>query len=253
MNVFLLGSLAVRGEAERSARRRTEEQLVALFAADGMTLDRSAISTETPPSGRALERDTALEQRAAALLLGGTVTVSDQGGGIYAYGGGSGTVLFRSNGSFDADLGAAGTLTADDIASFCRKFSYGEPVFQVDEDGGGTASAIQQFDGLPVFNSTVTFTLQAGLATRVSGTLLPESGAVSTADQEPLSAAAALTAFQQMRRESGAVVSAVTDLYPCYELQSSTAVSMSLAPAWCVITDTAKYYVNCLTGTVSQG
>ncbi|MDO4315744.1 MAG: hypothetical protein Q4C45_08195 [Oscillospiraceae bacterium] len=253
MNVFLLGSLAVRDQAELASRRRTEEQLIALFAADGMTLDRGAISAETPPAGRTLERDSALEQRAAAFLLGSEVSASDQGGGIYAYSGAAGTALFRSNGSFDADLGAGGTLDADDIAAFCRKFSYGEPVFQVDEDGSGTAVAIQRFGDLPVFNSIVVFTFQSGRLAKVSGTLLPESSAVSPADREPLSAAAALTAFQKMRRESGAVVSAVTDLYPCYELQSSTAVSMSLVPAWCVVTDTAKYYVNCITGTVSFG
>lgn len=253
MNVFLLGSLAMRGQAEHAARRQTEEQLIALFAADGMTLDRGAISQETPPAGRTLERDASLEQRAAAFLLGSEVDSADQGGGIYAYSGSGGTVLFRSNGSFDADLGADGTLDTDGISSFCRKFSYGEPIFQLDEDGSGTATAIQRFSGLPVFNSTVTFTIRSGRLTKASGTLLPESGGTAAADQEPLSAAAALTAFQKMRRESGAVVSAVTDLYPCYELQSSTAVSMSLVPAWCVVTDTAKYYVNCITGTVSFG
>lgn len=104
-----------------------------------------------------------------------------------------------------------------------------------------------------MFNCAVTFTLQAGRLTRVSGTLLPETGTAAVTDREPLSAAAALTAFQKMRRESGAVVSAVTEVYACYELQSSTAVSMSLAPAWCVVTDTAKYYVNCITGAVSIG
>lgn len=252
VNVFLLGSLAMRGQAERSTRRQTEDQLVALFAADGITLDRGAISAEAPPTGRTLERDAALEQRAAAFLLESEVSASDQGGGIYAYRGSSGTALFRSNGSFDADLGASGTLTADDISAFCRKFSYSDPVFQVDETGSGTASAAQNCGSLPVFNCSVTFTFQEGLLTKVSGTLLPENGTAASPDREPLSAAAALTAFQKMRRESGAVVSAVTDLYPCYELQSSTAVSMSLVPAWCVVTDTAKYYVNCITGAVSS-
>ena len=32
-----------------------------------------------------------------------------------------------------------------------------------------------------------------------------------------------------------------------------TFTAMVLAPAWCVVTDTAKYYVNCFTGAVSQG
>lgn len=251
VNAFLLASLASRQQAQRASRRQAEEQLVALFAADGMTLNPDAISSEAPPIGRTLERDTTLEQRAAAFLLGDGVDAADQGGGIYAYNSSSGTALFRSNGSFDADLSAGSSLGADDISTFCRKFSYSAPVFQVDEDGSGTASAIQQHGELPVFNCSITFTFQAGQLTRVSGTLLPETGSASTTEQEPLSAAAALTAFQKMRRESGAVVSAITEVYPCYELQSSTAISMSLVPAWCIVTDTAKYYVNCIAGTVS--
>lgn len=68
----------------------------------------------------------------------------------------------------------------------------------------------------------------------------------------PLSALDALNAFLGTV-QSGAVVTAVTDLYLCYELQSTTATPMALVPAWCVSTDTADYYVNCYTGAVSSG
>ena len=47
------------------------------------------------------------------------------------------------------------------------------------------------------------------------------------------------------------MVTAVTDLYLCYELQSTTATPMALVPAWCIVTDTSNYYVNCYTGSVS--
>ena len=67
-----------------------------------------------------------------------------------------------------------------------------------------------------------------------------------------LSALDALNAFLGTV-QSGAVVTAVTDLYLCYELQSTTAPPMALVPAWCVSTDTADYYVNCYTGAVSSG
>ena len=33
----------------------------------------------------------------------------------------------------------------------------------------------------------------------------------------------------------------------------SIATPMALVPAWCIVTDTASYYVNCYTGTVSAG
>ena len=55
-----------------------------------------------------------------------------------------------------------------------------------------------------------------------------------------------------MRRETGAVASSIAEMSLCYELQSSTAAPMSLTPAWRIVTDTVSYYVNCVTGAVSQ-
>ena len=46
LNGFLLFSLAQRRVSEQRAFRRTAEQMVALFAGDGMTLDPGAISRD---------------------------------------------------------------------------------------------------------------------------------------------------------------------------------------------------------------
>ena len=93
------------------------------------------------------------------------------------------------------------------------------------------------------------FTLENGVLKRAIGTHLPNSAA-TTVGQEPLSALSALSAFLNTIRE-GAVGTAVTHLYLCYELQSTTTALMTLSPAWCVTTDTASYYVNCMTGVVT--
>lgn len=249
VNVFLLGSLAMRKTAEYDARRQTSEQLVKLFAADEIALDPGIISTEVPPAGRSLTRDTAYEQQAAAFLLGSGMSSSDRGGGIYTYSSPVGEARFLSSSSFDV----AGTLASENAVDlcreFCRKFSYSEPVFELDETGNGRATATQYSGDLPVFNCTVTFTFREGALIAVSGTLLPESGTELASDREPLSAAAALTTFQE---ETFAVISAVTDLYLCYELQNPSPSSVTLTPSWCIVTDTAKYYVNCDTGTVTS-
>ena len=52
------------------ARRTQQQELVALFAADGMTLDPALIPTDTAVSTYALTRDEAAERKAAAFLLG---------------------------------------------------------------------------------------------------------------------------------------------------------------------------------------
>ena len=123
------------------ARRTQQQELVALFAADGMTLDPALIPADTELSAYTLLRDETLEKNAAAFWL---VTISErtsQGGGIYTYSGSHGAAVFRDTGSFDI----AGTLSVGDAASlcrdFCKKFSYTEPAFTLDETGSGTATA----------------------------------------------------------------------------------------------------------------
>lgn len=250
VNVFLLGSLAYRDSAAQSAQDRALQQLTALFAADGIELDPAVVSSRTPPAGHTLTRDTALERSAAAQLLGSGLVYTERWG-VYSYTGNNGTVLFRDNGSFDA----AGTLAPSDGAafceSFCKKFHYEILSSQLDGEGSGAILAARKYDRLPVYNCTVTFTLDRGAVTSASGTLLPD---VSTelSGEEPLSAQGALIAFQSMRRETGAVASSIEEVSLCYELQSSIAAPMSLTPAWCIVTNTLRYYVNCHTGAVSQ-
>nr|WP_325232626.1 hypothetical protein [uncultured Oscillibacter sp.] len=251
LNAFLLFSLAQRRASERDAFRRTAEQLSALFQEDGMTLEPGAISQALPPDGVSLTRDTALEEQAAAFLLGDGPASSDQGGGIFHYAGAAGEALFRSSGGFEA----AGTLAEGNVEDvcrdFCRAFSYDVPDIRLDEEGSGVFTAQGVYNKLPVFNCTVTFTVEQGVLTAVSGTLLPKTG-TAVSGEAPLSAAGALLAFQQMRRESAAVASTVTDARLCYELQTA-GTAMSLAPAWQIVTDTEDYYVNCLTGAVTAG
>lgn len=250
VNVFLLGALAERRTIARAAHTRAAEETSALFAADGIALDPEIIPMDTPPAVRTYARSAEADRQAAALLLGRGVQYYDQGGGVVSCTGPNGAALFREGGSFEA----AGTLGEDGLEtcrSFCRTFRYAEPSGVLDEDGSGVLTALRVTDGLPVLNCQVTFSLQKGVLTSVSGTFLPEAYG-ETQGEEPLSALAALTAFQLQRRETGAVASSVTGISLCYELQSTAAAPMTLMPAWQVSTDTVRYAVNCITGAVRQ-
>ena len=248
----MLTALAIRGNEERVARRTQQQELVALFAADGMTLDPALIPTDTAVSTYALTRDETAERKAAAFLLGDNLERTTQGGGIYTYTSQQGAAAFRDTGSFDA----AGSLSQENAESFCRDFckafSYDTPIFTLDETGSGTATAVRLWNGTPVFNAAVTFTIDQGRVLSASGALLPETGAETSSGQKPLSAFAALTAFQQMRHASSSVVSSITEVSLCYELQSTTAAPMALVPSWRIVTDTATFYVNCISGTVRR-
>ena len=254
LNAFLLVALGIRGTEERTARRTQQQELVSLFAADGMTLDPALIPAETELSAYTLLRDEELEKNAAAFWLGTISERTSQGGGIYTYSGSHGAAVFRDTGSFDI----AGTLSSEDAEAlcrdFCKKFSYTEPVFTLDEtgSGSGTATALRQWNGTSVSNCAVLFTLNNGVITAISGSLLPDSGTAVEEEQPLLSAFAALTAFQQMRHESSSVVSTITEINLCYELQSTTASPMTLVPSWHIVTDTASFYVNCSSGAVRR-
>lgn len=251
VNVFLLASLLARQNSAFHSRRQTEVQLTELFAADGMTLEKKAFSKKTPPASLALTRSSEQEREVAAHFLGNSLIQEDQGGGTCTYTSDSGVARFRSNGSFEI----AGTLSSGDVEAvcraFCKGFSYDSLEFDLNDSGTGTATATAVCNDLPVFNCEVTFTVNQGELLTVSGTLLPRNNTPAASEISPLSSTAALTIFQNVRRETGAVVSAVTELTLCYELQSSSA--LTLVPSWCIATDTMNYYINCMTGTVTSG
>lgn len=102
LNAFLLAALSIRGSGARTARRTQQQELVALFAADGMELDPALIPEDTAVSVYTLTRDEALEKKVAAYLLGETPEGASQGGGIYTYSTARGAAIFRDIGSFDA-------------------------------------------------------------------------------------------------------------------------------------------------------
>ena len=251
VNGFLLGSLVMRQTAEYSAQRRTEQHLIELFEADGILLNEDAISHGTPPSPRMLTADARRQTESAAFFLGNNLLEDDQGGTL-SLTGSSGIARFRSGGSFEIE----GKLASEDAEklceSFCKTFSFDPPVFELDETGSGSGFAVFRHEGLPVYNCTLTFTLKNGTLNRVNGTLLSGESTAFSPEREPLSGIAALTAFQKTRRESGAVVSSVSELYLCYELSASSGGSI-LEPSWCVVTDTSKYYVNASSGAVTSG
>lgn len=251
VNVSLLASLLYRKSEESAVLRRTEAELVELFAASGITLEHDAISWETPPASLSMTRSETLEQEAAGFLLGEGLRTSSQGG-VNTYSTSLGTVEFRSNGSFEA----SGLLAAEDAeafcSKFCREFSYTGLSFQPGENGQHTGTALLTHEKKPVYNCPITFTIQDDQLVSVSGTLLGGEG-TSTGETELLSAAAALTTFQQMRLQEGTVGSSILETYLCYELQSTSSAPMTLSSAWCVVTDISSYYVNCTTGAVTSG
>lgn len=243
----------MRSTEEHSSHRQAAQELAALFAKVPITLNADAIPAGRPPEGRLLTQDASLNLELARTLLGKELQSSGLGGGTLLYTGvDGGTVQFRTNGAFDAVGPFQNDLDPDAFCrAFCRAFDFEALTFSAD---GTSASARQTYDGYPVSGASVTFSIQDSRVISVSGTCLPDSytDVYTPADgTQPITALTALTTFLDARRQIGAVVSAVTDVRSCYELQSSSSSPMTLVPAWCITTDIGEFYVNALTCSVT--
>lgn len=251
VNVSLMSSLFYRQAEKHTMMQRTEDELISLFSAYDITLSPGTISWKTPPGEISMSRSAELEQELAAFLLGSDFRSAAQGG-INIYSSASASLQTRTNGEFDAVFYHAPEDTGAFCKELCALLSCSAPTFSLDEQGNGSASAVCQYENQPVYNAAVTFTLENGLITAVSGMLLPADG-ISRTTGEELSCPAALTAFLDMLLEEGTVGSSILNTYVCYELQRTPASAISLNSVWCIETDVSNYYVNSMTGTITVG
>lgn len=250
LNLFLAGYLSVQHLQAKSAHNRIAQELSQLFAGDSIALNADVVPFDSAPLPRIPVRNTEEDRLLAAFFLGNNLNAIDEGGGIYTCRSSAGEALFRYNGSFDIRLLSSAEDAETLIQRFCETYGYHDLTWNLNIQGeSGTVSAVQYVDGYPVVDAVATFHVEKNRLTSVSGIHLPQS--TTTSEGDAITAATALTIFLQERRSSGAVVSAVSDVYPCYRLQTTTVSPMSLSPAWCIDTNTGKYYVNSSTGTVT--
>ncbi len=248
LNAFLLGSMAVQRLQADSAQARLAQELSRLFASDGILLNAADVPTVPSPVTKTPVRSTDEDRLLAVFFLGDALNTQDEGGGIYTCRSSRGEAIFRSNGSFEVRLLADQQDAATLIQRFCQEFNYQALEWSLSQNNG-TVSALQYVDNCPVIDASAVFRVEDGRLLSVSGIHLPQASTVS--DETPLNAVTALTIFLQERRRSGVVISSVSEVYPCYRLQTTTASPMTLSPAWCIITNTGKCYVNSSTGAVT--
>ena len=253
VNVFLLFHLSGQLRVERSARRRTQERLTALFASDGVSLSPKAFSREALPEAVSLSWDGRLETEVAALFLGRAYRFEEEAG-LRRYRSGNAVAEFHSGGVFTVTgLAIPGE---EKIQTFCQTYAYDRA-----DDSGTAAEAVgaekevsvtARYGEYPVFNCRVSFRFtDGGILREVSGTLLSRNTSPLTETTEALSASGALSLFQSTHRKNRVAVSAISGLSVCYWLDDGDSGEMELLPAWRVETDTVAYYINCFTGGIS--
>lgn len=243
LNLFLLLSLGLRLSAAHAAKASLQQELRSRFLSEGVTLPEQ-IPSGPAPAACQTERSSDEEDAIAAFTLGDG-SISSESGSIRLYTAPKGQASFRSGGSFEISLPLPDGDPEDWMRSFCKTFGYQE----LHTTASG-AQALQYCDGVPVANAAVRFTVQED-SLRVHGIHL-SSARPSQGEQSELDAPTALMRFLEFRRESGAVISAVSRIQPAYLLESTSSSPMSLLPVWRITAENRDYCVSALTGAVTQ-
>ena len=250
LNVFLLLLLGYQELLGLHAEQEALAELKTLFASEELTLSlEPSVSVEslTPLT---LTRKMDSEASIAAFLLGETVAMRSEGGGICSYSSEIGTVQFRSGGGFDTvhfsrQVGDANAY----VQQFCDKFGYEE----IDGEligGSGSVTATQYVARVPILGCGITMTFDNGCLISVSGAHI-DLGDADTERDEPLSGVSVLARFFDYRNREGIVCREVNGLQCVYQLQSASNLTR-LSPVWILETDSYVYLVDGFTGKVTR-
>ena len=242
LNAFLGLYLLRQRVPERAAAYRAQRNLLELYAADGVSLPPEIVPRGGPPPVIQLSLDGETLDRAAAFFLGPDWEFVQQGS-VRQYRAPDGAeIRFHADGSFTA----TGLSVPGDPETLCRDFARNWSYAPPDSIDDGEALMTARYGSLSVFNCGVSFCFDGNILQEAFGILLPQAG--TPADTPELSAWGALGIFQAKRRENRVVSAEIRRVSLRYALQSADGESLTLVPAWLIETDTASYYVNCVTG-----
>lgn len=257
VNGFLLVLVGTRREEALRYERRALKQTVQVLRRGGVEVDLDAVADGAGLTPMAVERDLAREAALAQVLLNQAVQGNNRGGGLYLYRGTLGEVSIRAGGELSAEFvrddcwrtdhpeqHAAGLLSRLEVAA--------EQLGISARDGETAVRFRQSWNGSAVFSCEIELVYRDGYLDRLSGTLLMAEAGEAEAGQA-MALPTALMRFSEEIAATGDVCSAIRSMEAGYR---GSAQSLSggtrLTPVWLVSTDTANYYLDCITGTLAR-
>lgn len=260
VNGFLLVLVGARKEESARYERLALEQTVQVLKNSGVQVDPNALDSADGLAPMAVERDLNRELQLAQALLGkGTVQVENQGGGLYLYQNGNGELSVRAGGELSAKMADNPNLLADGgperhAAGLLKKMGIDGAQVDVAEEGEWTRVRFRQiWNGVPLFSCEVEFVYDDNtLLNFVQGTLL--TAQVGTAEAgKCLTLPTALMRFSEEITSAGDVCTAIRSMEAGYRgTVQSLSGGVRLVPVWLVSTDTADYYLDCVTGVLTR-
>lgn len=230
--------------------------VIQVLAENGIEMDIQAVTNRESREAGSAERSIDTEAKIAAALLGESVQGENRGGGLYTYSSPMGELSFRSGGAMSAVLANVPEWADSDPESHGASL-LGRMGLEVScvrselSNGSGTVTYVQRFNGVQVFSSQIDLIYEGGNLRSISGTLLAveetqaDTGSVLTLPT-------ALMRFLEEIEESGDVCSSIVEVEPGYLVSHSFSNAIQLRPTWYILTNTADYYVDGITGEVTR-
>lgn len=259
VNGFLLVLVWSRRQRSADYERSALEQTVQVLQRSGIEVELSAAAPADGLTPMSAERDLDREEALAQALLGqGAVQAENRGGGLYLYQGSNGELSVRAGGELSAKMAdnpnqlVSGDLERHASGLLKRMGVDVERIGVTEEDEWTRVRFRQVWDGVPVFSCEVEVVYYYELLYSVQGTLLTAQAGTAEAGQV-LTLPTALMRFSEEIAATGDVCTAVRSMEPGYRgTVQSLSGGVRLAPVWRITTDTAAYYLDCVTGALTR-
>lgn len=259
VNGFLLVLVAARSQEAAQYERSALAQTVKVLERSGIYADHASLSAADSlvplSAGRDLDRELQIAQ---ALLGKERIQAENQGGGLYFYHNSNGDLSVRAGGELsaqltgDPDQPVSGSLERH-AADLLKKAGIDAEQIDVTEEDEWTRVRFRQlWNGAPVFSCQVEFAYRGGALTSIQGVLLT-AGSGTAEDGQAMTLPTALLRFLDEVTATGDVCSSIQSMQAGYRgTVQSLSGGVRLTPVWLVSTDTASYYLDCVTGSLTR-
>lgn len=257
VNGFLLVLVGARRKESARYERAALEQTIQVLERGGIRVDEASVNPADGLSPMAVDRDLDRESALIRTLLDEEVQGENRGGGLYLYRGRLGEVSVRSGGELSAEFVEDERWRTDrpehHAAALLRELGVEAAQTALTKREGETVVRFRQsFNGTSVFSCEVEFAYRDGYLAALRGALLTAEAGTAEAGT-PLTLPTALMRFSEAVGATGDVCSAVRSMEAGYWVfAQSMSGGVRLTPVWLVSTDTADYYLDCVTGALTR-
>lgn len=244
VDLFLAGNLLYQWRQAEQSLRQAAEDAVAIANSRGVAISlENILALPEEMNLYKTSRSDSIERGAALALLGEGAAQESRGGGVWVYQTAVGELAFRRGGALEFAVPWNGQgFTDQECAEMLKQAGFDTETALLREYSGAV-ELTQRFEQLPVFNSRLVCTCEAGVL-QVRGRWMlaqePVSGGVSLSRAQLVLALCDLLEEQQ--------VAAPEAVQAGYYLQGEDAQSLVLEPAWSVETEQGQLILSCMTG-----